>query len=65
MFCASQVVAGKMDVVRHHHAGHVLPCLAMGLAFEQTQAALKSVAEVLSDNNRGVVENNYRKSQSS
>ena len=28
------------------------------------QAALKSVAEVLNDNNRGVAENNYRKSQS-
>jgi hypothetical protein len=27
------------------------------------QAALKSVAEVLGDNNRGVAENNYRKSQ--
>ena len=40
-----------------------LPCLAIELEFEQMQAALKSVAEVLSDNNRGVAENNYRRSQ--
>jgi len=37
--------------------------LAIELEFEQMQAALKSVAEVLSDNNRGVAENNYRRSQ--
>jgi hypothetical protein len=37
--------------------------LAIELEFEQMQAALKSVAEVLGDNNRGVAENNYRKSQ--
>jgi len=41
-----------------------LPCLAIDLEVEQMPAALKSVTEVLSDNNRGVAENNYRECQS-
>jgi hypothetical protein len=35
------MITGKMGIARHHHAGHVLPCLAIGLETEQTQACVE------------------------